>query len=178
MIGIQSALIVAPLNIFIAILFRKSKSKNESGHSSNTKVPARKYAAVDNPEDPLEVQDETSQDRPLPHIFVYISWFLCVSSVLVSAAFTLFYSLSFGKEKAEQWLSSMLISFFQDVFISQPGKIVLVALIFALFYEFNDRKNNTKNEETSLETEKQRSILSLLLPGELEDFTRYLYYFF
>ena len=42
------------------------------------------------------------------------------------------YGLQFGKEKSAQWISSMLISFSQDVLISQPIKILGIALIIAV----------------------------------------------
>ena len=42
------------------------------------------------------------------------------------------YGLQFGKEKSAQWISSMLISFSQDVLISQPIKILGIALIITV----------------------------------------------
>ena len=70
--------------------------------------------------------------RNLPHWCVYIAW-LGVSAVsFVSAFFVTLYGFQFGSEKASQWLASLLISIIQDIFITQPIKVLFVALFIAL----------------------------------------------
>ena len=101
-VGIQSALIVAPINIFIAFLFKTG--------SSRTPDQRRLACTVGN-------------------WFVYVAWFLCFCACTVSATFTIFYSLNWGKRKSELWLSSMFISFIQDVTMIEPAKVFLIALI-------------------------------------------------
>lgn len=66
-----------------------------------------------------------------PYWFLYVGWAVCGFTCFVCAFFIVLYGLQFGKDKSAQWLSSMLISFFQDVLISQPIKVVAIALIFA-----------------------------------------------
>ena len=51
---------------------------------------------------------------------------------LTSAAFTLFYSMMWGKEQSNVWLTTMAISFVQDTLISQPLKVLIVSLVFAI----------------------------------------------
>lgn len=70
--------------------------------------------------------------RLLPYWFLYIGWVICFLTCFTTAFFCVLYGLQFGKEKSAQWISSMLISFFQDVLISQPIKILAVALIIAV----------------------------------------------
>ena len=67
----------------------------------------------------------------LPYWFLYIAWVVCFLTCFTTAFFCVLYGLQFGKEKSAQWISSMLISFFQDVLISQPIKILGIALIIA-----------------------------------------------
>ena len=61
-----------------------------------------------------------------------LAWLLCFSAVTCSATFTLFYSMQWGPEISEQWLTSMMMSFFQDAFVTQPVKVVGMALLFSL----------------------------------------------
>ena len=68
----------------------------------------------------------------LPYWFLYIAWVICFLTCFVTSFFCVLYGLQFGKEKSAQWISSMLISFFQDVLISQPIKILGIALIIAI----------------------------------------------
>jgi hypothetical protein len=40
-----------------------------------------------------------------------------------SAFFTILYSMEWGKQKAEEWLSTFVLSFFQSVIVVQPIKV-------------------------------------------------------
>jgi len=51
----------------------------------------------------------------------------------VSATFIIFYSLEWGKDISEQWLISIVMSTFMDIFVSEPVKIVFVALLVSYF---------------------------------------------
>lgn len=64
--------------------------------------------------------------------FAYLAYTLIFLASTVSATFTVFYGLTFGKEKSEGWISSMMISFWQDVLISQPLKVILY--IYSCFH--------------------------------------------
>ena len=68
----------------------------------------------------------------LPHWFVYVGWSGIGVISLVSAVFVTLYGFEFGDEKAMHWLISLLISFIQDVLISQPIKVLLLALVVAI----------------------------------------------
>ena len=103
-IGVQSALIVAPINILIAVLFQKGSLR------ATSQLPRR---------------------CSLHDLMVYIAWFLCFCTCVVSATFSIFYSLVWGKSLSEQWLSSMLISFAQDVVVNEPAKVFVAAILLA-----------------------------------------------
>ena len=98
-IGVQSSIIVAPVNVLIVFLFKSSRTKEKK---------ADKY------EESYQVQqliDEVNvKGCMLPHFCIYMASFLCFMTTVTAAAFTLFYSLMWGKEVAEQWLASILIS--------------------------------------------------------------------
>lgn len=113
-IALESALIVLPATVLIVFLFRKSKPKiNTQG---------RRYQLT---------KTETKQRFVLPYFCVYIAWFLCVSTAITSAMFTVFYSLMWGGEKSARWLTSVVLSLSGDIIISQPIKIMLVSVIIA-----------------------------------------------
>ena len=125
-IGIESALLVAPVNILIVFLFRKGteKTHSESTCCSNTKW------------------------------FIYLAWFFFFCCCAVSASFTIFYSLIWGKSISEQWLSSMFISFTQDVTITEPVKVFFTALFLSAIFK---RKKSRREEYIGLEEAKTSS---------------------
>ena len=112
-IGIQSVLIVAPLNILIVFLFKKGSSRTNE------------------------------QPKCCVHtLLVYVAWFLCFCTCVVSATFSIFYSLVWGKSISEQWLSSMLISFAQSVAVNEPAKVFFAAVFLATIIRFKRGKSD------------------------------------
>ena len=75
----------------------------------------------------------------------YIAWFLCLATTATAVTFTLFYSLVWGEEVAERWLSSILISNSQDIFIVEPAKVVLA--VVAISFISTRTKNNYDSKE-------------------------------
>ena len=140
-VGVQSGLIVAPVNIVIVLLFKSSKPRNTKGD---------KYREVDHVR---ELVDKVKDDGcVLPHCCVYLAWFLCFAITLTAATFTLFYSLMWSKEVAEQWLSSILISNGQDIFVVQPTKAMLAVVVVSLLV------TRTKDDSEDSETENANDV--------------------
>jgi len=139
-VGMQSGLIVAPVNILIVLLFKSSRPESKKGN---------KYRDIDQAQ---RLVDEISDTGcMLPHFCVYIGWFLCFVTTLTAAAFTLFYSLMWGKEVAEQWLASILISNGQDIFVVQPTKVMLAVIVISMLFSKNNRNKSSDSEEESEE---------------------------
>ena len=111
-IGIQSAIIVLPVNVFIVTVFRNAKPKNKRQENSNL--------------------EEENSPKGLPHFFVYIAWILCSLAILSSAFFIVLYSLSWGAKISNEWLTSILVSLFQDVIILQPIQVVMIASLLSI----------------------------------------------
>ncbi|XP_078584710.1 uncharacterized protein LOC144866889 [Branchiostoma floridae x Branchiostoma japonicum] len=118
MIGVQSAAIILPVNVLIAFLFRNSGPRG----AKSTDKKAQKEGA----------EGGEKAKSSLPWWTVYIGWMLVWSASFVSAFFTVLYTLSFGRAKAEAWLVTFLTSFVTDLFLMQPFKLLIVAVIFAL----------------------------------------------
>ena len=116
-IGIQSAMIVVPINLLIVFIFRNIKAKDEVAHAYDTNN--------DNP-------SEAKSGGRLPRFFVYVGWTLCFLASMTAATFTVFYSMMWGTEISNKWLTSILVSFSQDVFFIQPIKVIIVASLLAI----------------------------------------------
>lgn len=92
--------------------------------------------------------------RKLPYWMKYFAWMLLVLTSFTAAFFVVLYGFQFGKDKSAQWISSMMISFVQDVFVSQPIKILLLGLFVALIVkkpaEEEEEDNKKKSDEEFL----------------------------
>ncbi|XP_023790696.1 polycystic kidney disease protein 1-like 2 [Cyanistes caeruleus] len=87
---------------------------------------------------------KNSSPRGLPWWFVFIAWFLVAATSGVSGFFTMLYGLHYGKENSIKWLISMVISFLESLFITQPLKVLGFAAFFALVLknvEHEDEEN-------------------------------------
>ena len=125
-VGVQSAIIVAPINILIVFLFKSSRTKEKKEDKYKDSFQAQQL-----------VDEVNGQGCMLPYFCVYIAWFLCFVTTMTAATFTLFYSLMWGKEVAEQWLASILISNGQDVFVMQPTKVMLAVILVSFLMTRN-----------------------------------------
>ena len=89
-----------------------------------------------------------------PWWFVYIAWFLCGSTAITAGFFTLLFGLSFDKKLQEEWLVSMFVSIAQDIFVSQPLKVIAIAIFFALLLKKpQDEEDDTINAELARDEE-------------------------
>ncbi|NP_999801.1 receptor for egg jelly 3 precursor [Strongylocentrotus purpuratus] len=73
--------------------------------------------------------------RGLPHACVYIAWLLVFSTVLASSYITMLYGLKYGKQSSIDWLISLFIATFQSIFITQPIKILFLAVFVSLIFK-------------------------------------------
>ena len=124
-IALESALVVVPASLLIVLLFRKSEPRrNSQGNRYQLGKSKREGWCL------------------LPHFFVYIAWFLCVSIAITSALFTVFYSLMWGGEKSSRWLTSVLLSLTGEVLVIQPVKIIIASAVLALRYRSGGKSTN------------------------------------
>lgn len=63
------------------------------------------------------------RQRGLPWWFVFVGWILVIATSGVSGYFTMMYGLTYGKDRSISWLISMVVSFFESLFITQPLKV-------------------------------------------------------
>jgi len=79
----------------------------------------------------IKPKKETKKEG-LPYWCAYIAYAVAFITCAVATTFVFFYGMTFGAPKSAKWLMSMTISLVQDVLISQPIKIFILASIFAL----------------------------------------------
>lgn len=131
-VSITTALIAFVPSFLVVFLFRKSRrsrmTRDEDGHCDS----------------------DSSNGFQLPHFCIYIAWFICIVGSVLSSVFTIFYSLMWKGEKSARWLSSAFLTTTEDVFISQPLKIVVTSLILALL--FVRKRIPTSDHEDDAET--------------------------
>ena len=91
----------------------------------------------------------------------YTTCILCAMLTVTSAAVTVSYSLMWGSEKSQEWISSVTISFFQDVLIVQPFKCLLLVSLTVMFTKCKAKKvcaSHQSNREMPL---KKATVLSM-----------------
>ena len=151
-IGIQSAVVVVPVNVLIVFIFRNSRSKHEVTQAYNTNS------------DSLTQEQEVSRKSGcvLPRFFLYVAWALCILTSLTSATFTVFYSMMWGTDVSNKWLTSIIVSFTQDVLFIQPIKVVIVASLLALIIKKAPEDDSVKDQLKSVAHSKVKVKLFIL----------------
>ncbi|UJR16871.1 hypothetical protein I4U23_003769 [Adineta vaga] len=77
-----------------------------------------------------------------PWWFIFLAYGLCAIFVGLSILFIIARGIEFGDLKSQQWLTSILSGFFSSILLTQPIKIITLAIIFACFC----RKSNDDKE--------------------------------
>ena len=73
---------------------------------------------------------------------LFIAYTLSLMIIAVSIFFIIVRGIEFGDLKTQQWLTSILTGLFSSVLISQPIKIICIAIFFAFFC-----RNSTDTKE-------------------------------
>ena len=134
LIGIQSSLIIVPVNVLLVQIFRNLRVKK-----------TEKKSKIHEKQRDREEEVQTSKGK-LPHWFIFIAYAVCYLASGASIFFTFLYSIQWGKETSTEWVIAMVISFLQSVLLIQPIKIVLIAVVFAWIIKKpveDDEKFNT-----------------------------------
>ena len=123
-IALQSSLIIVPVNVAIVQIFRNLKPKRSKEEIYNEETEDQSQN---------KENEETKAKGKLPHWFIYIAYALCYLASAASIFFTLLYSIQWGKEKSTEWVIAMVTAFLQSVLLLQPVKVLVLAVVFAVF---------------------------------------------
>lgn len=91
---------------------------------------------------------------------LYLTWGLLCLVTAMSAGLTVSYSLIWGSEKGQEWISSVSVSFFQDIFILQPLKCFLLAGLASMFSKCRVRKVSCSQQSSGKTADHNRSSAS------------------
>ncbi|XP_078610884.1 polycystin-1-like protein 2 [Branchiostoma floridae x Branchiostoma japonicum] len=117
--GMMTSITCLPVIMVIVLLYQYSRPSNKGDRR------VRDVETGDTPETPTQ----QGPAKGLPHWCKYVAWVLVLLSTLGSAVFTVLYSMKWGKDKSEEWLSAYFISFLVDMFLLQPAKILLLTIV-------------------------------------------------
>lgn len=75
---------------------------------------------------------ERKKKKMLPWWCIFIAYGLCLIFVGVSILFIIARGIEFGDVKTGQWLASIISGFFSSILLTQPLKIVALAIVFTI----------------------------------------------
>ncbi|XP_064630096.1 polycystin-1-like [Lineus longissimus] len=76
----------------------------------------------------------------LPHCCVYLAYSLCAALSILSIIMVVLYGHKFGRDLALKWLLALFISFVQSAFITEPLKVVFIAIFLATVTKRADQR--------------------------------------
>ncbi|KAI8510717.1 hypothetical protein Bbelb_116330 [Branchiostoma belcheri] len=185
MIAVQSCIIIFPINLAIVEIFRhvssppERKDKNQRGSSASSMTSDSDVVSLEEielqkidkawdfyrqPYSDSKMTEDKKKGCILPWWCVFIAWFLVFASCVVSAFFTILYGQAYGREKAEEWLFVFFTSFFADLFVLQPVKVVLLAVGLTLV--LRKPHDDAENQTPTLEYEEVCAYLSTIKVDE------------
>ncbi|XP_077977617.1 polycystin-1-like protein 2 [Glandiceps talaboti] len=134
-IGVMSAFFLLPVSLVIVAIFRHSKQRNKvTGTRKDSPSEQNKVEGKSDSATPVDESNNTKKQKQkcgLPWWFVYVGWVYAILSTLACAFFVILYSLQWGSSKSQAWLVSCVTSLLQSIFLIEPGKIILLSMVFA-----------------------------------------------
>ena len=82
-----------------------------------------------------DVNNNNGDCCSLPHWTLYLWYLLAYAAMIVSAFFTILYSMQWGKAKSERWLTNALSTFVLDLLIMQPLKVSLLTIFLVVVWK-------------------------------------------
>ncbi|XP_022236079.1 polycystic kidney disease protein 1-like 2 [Limulus polyphemus] len=98
-------------------------------------------------EDDTEKKKKKKKKFLFPWWCLYLAWFVSLSTIAVSVFFLWGYGVQFGDEKTRKWVTSLLISFFTSILVTQPIKVFLMAMIFSTLCKSVDNDEDDAEED-------------------------------
>ncbi|KAI8796885.1 polycystic kidney disease protein 1 2, partial [Biomphalaria glabrata] len=167
--SLTSAVITAVPMVFVMMVFRKARPKkningclcnnkikdnskqlNENSDCLNKKIEKKKSCLpwMTKLECQLEALEKLLLLKPTadsmkgtwPHPLRYIAWVILFLAIITSSFFVLLYSMEWGKDVTETWMSTFFLTFLQSLLIVDPVKVVVISVIVSLLL----RKANVK----------------------------------
>ncbi|CAF4007541.1 unnamed protein product, partial [Rotaria sp. Silwood1] len=92
----------------------------------------------------------------LPWWFIFIAYGLSFIVVSISTLFIIARGIEFGDLKTRKWLTSSITGFFSSVLLTQPIKVIFMAIFFTLFFRRdNDDIIDDDNDDIFLDGDEE-----------------------
>jgi len=110
-----------------------------------------------------ENEEKRKSEKRLPWWFIFIAYGLSVILAGISIFFIIVRGIQFGDLKTQQWLISILSGFFSSIFLTQPMKILCLAIFFISFCPKtdDDKEANEYLDEHRIELDPDEEYLHL-----------------
>ncbi|KAH9502263.1 hypothetical protein Btru_073282, partial [Bulinus truncatus] len=164
-----SAVITALPMMIIVTLFRKARTKRHPS-TGLCKNKIREYEADEDNGGSEELQ------KTWPQAFRYIAWIIIAIAVVASSFFVILYSMEWGKDITEQWLTTFFLAFLQSLFVLDPFKVIVISVCLAILVKKVKLKGLDEldlslivqvNEEYGLKQRQDHSEMQLLQSAPL-----------
>ena len=141
-IGLQSSIIIVPVNVLIVQIFRNLRPKNKKPKKEASQDANKKYIV-----EGVQIENQNPPKGKLPYCFIYVAYAICYLVSAASVFFTLLYSIQWGKETSTEWVIAMVTSFLQSALLLQPIKVVLAAVVLAFFIKSAEDSEEEQHDE-------------------------------
>ncbi|XP_071122899.1 uncharacterized protein [Mytilus edulis] len=129
-IGLESSIIMFPINFAIIELFVRSKTKQLHKERYMEIGVNRPTTSDEKGSDKKDNEIVAVKRWMFPWWVIYIAWTTTILTSLVSSYFVMLYGLKYGYYESLNWLVSFLTAFFDDVFLMEPISVVFFAMLF------------------------------------------------
>ncbi|CAC5421272.1 PKD1L2 [Mytilus coruscus] len=129
-IGIESSLIMFPINFVIIKMFLISKTKQQH-REGYMEIDVTSPESCDKKGSGKREYTIVAVKRSMcPRWGIYIAWTTTILTSLISSYFVMLYGLQYGYYESLNWLVSFLTAFVDDCFVMEPTSVVFFALLF------------------------------------------------
>ncbi|XP_055877336.1 uncharacterized protein LOC106064392 isoform X1 [Biomphalaria glabrata] len=166
--SLVSAVITALPMIFVMMIFRKAQrstrsaaccnnkienqySDNQDSEASNTNKKSRGLPWMSKLEKQLQALEKVLLINPSsnaqgawPHFLRYIAWIVLFLAIITSSFFIILYSMEWGRDVTETWISTFFLTFLQSLFVVDPIKVIAISVFVSILL----RKSKTKQVDT------------------------------
>ena len=97
--------------------------------------------------------NKENQSKTFPWWCLFIAYGISLFLILLSILLIIARGIEFGDLKSQKWLTSILTGFFSSIFLTQPLKVICLAIFFAFFFRNSNDDKEAKEflDETSIE---------------------------
>jgi len=128
-IGIITNLIVFPPSLILVGLFRRIKRRNPRLEKLK-KILKESELSTEKDESKENQKKRSIFDYKFPWWFKIVVYCLSFLFAGVSLFFVIIKGIEFGDDKVQKWLTSLIVSFFSSILLTQPLKVALVTFFW------------------------------------------------